>query len=83
MALIWLSRSTRLSVWGKFVLHPWDQVGGRERAAVEATVMAAFVENSDQAWEALLEATGAAHFDDARGTVSAAHRSDCGPNVGG
>lgn len=38
---------------------------------MEAAIMAAFVDDSDEAWGDLLEATGAAHYDDARSEAPA------------
>ena len=50
----------------------WLQaVDPQERAAVEEAIMAAFVDNSEEAWDALLEATGAARYDDVRANAPA------------
>ena len=38
---------------------------------MEAAIMGAFVDDSDEAWGALLEATGAAHYDDGRADAPA------------
>ncbi len=38
---------------------------------MEAAIMGAFVDDSDDAWGALLEATGAAHFGDGRADAPA------------
>jgi hypothetical protein len=43
----------------------------QERAAVEEAIMAAFVDNSEDAWDALLETTGAARYDDIRANAPA------------
>lgn len=47
------------------------KVGPEERAAVEVAIMDAFVHDSDEAWGALLEATGAADFGDGRAEAPA------------
>lgn len=61
-----LVRCGRVSrrVWG-------GQVGPGEQAAVDAAITSAFMDDSEEAWEALLEATGAAHHDDSRAEAPA------------
>ena len=50
--------------WGR-------QVGPSEQAAVDAAITSAFMDDSEDAWEALLEATGAADYDDNRAEAPA------------
>lgn len=38
---------------------------------MEDAIMAAFVDNSEEAWDALLETTGAARYDDVRANAPA------------